>query len=261
MRAGLIALVVALSLAGCGETPRPFAPEGPGSTAIDAVALMGPRASLMVAPVQGLDAEDARGFAEAVAKELRRKDVAAFTRAGGRSSWLLQLAMAERGRVGWRLVDPTGRLTADGLAPPDPAALTAQVDVAMTQLARPAAVERRQAVRLGPVDGVDPEAARLLGLALTAELRRVGVPVAEAADALVLSGKVNRTDVGGGAEEVEIAWTVAQPDGEEVGTIGQSNRLPKGQIDGRWAAVAGVVAAGVADGILDIVDAVAASRK
>jgi hypothetical protein len=264
MRAHVSGVVLGLMLAGCGMLPRPFAPDAPAEsgTAVDAVALMGPRASLMVTPAEGLDAYSARGVAEGLAGELRKRDIAAFTRAGGRASWLLQLSAADPTRTTWRLVDPSGRIAAEGGGSQDPAALARQVETAVAGIGRPAPAERRLAVRLGPVDGVSAEAARLLGLALQAELRRAGVPVVLAgADALVLTGRVNRTDVGGGAEEIEIAWTVAQPDGGEIGTIGQSNRLPKGQIDSRWAAVAGAVATGLADGILDIVEAVEASRK
>lgn len=263
MRAHLT-LLLAFSLVACGQLPRPFAPDAPSEAggALDAVALMGPRGSLMVAPVEGLDPEGSRALAEATARELRKRDVAAFTRAGGRTSWLLQLAAPGPGQASWRLVDPGGKPVASGRGTADPLALAGQVEAAMATLqpAMPGAV--RQTVRLGPVAGVSPEAARYLGIALQAELKRAGVPVVEAdPGALLLSGNVKRTDVGGGAEEIEIAWVVAQPSGEEIGTIGQRNRLPKGQIDGRWPAVASAVAAGAVDGILDIVEAVEAARK
>lgn len=263
MRACLI-LPLALGLVACGQLPRPFAPDAPSEagSALDAVALMGPRASLMVAPVEGLDPDGSRALAEAMAKELRRRDVAAFTRGGGRTSWLLQLAAPAPGQASWRLVDPSGRTVGNGRGMADPPALASQVEAAMATLqpAMPAAV--RQTVRLGAVAGVSPEAARFLGIALQAELKRAGVPVVETdPEALLLSGNVKRTDVGGGNEEIEIAWVVAQPSGEEIGTIGQRNRVPKGQIDGRWPAVAGAVAAGAVDGILDIVEAVEAARR
>jgi len=263
MRACLT-LLLALALAACGQLPRPFAPEGPSEPggALDAVALMGPRASLMVAPVEGLDPDESRALAEAMAKELRKRDVAAFTRAGGRTSWLLQLTAPAPGHATWRLVDPSGRPVSHGRGTADPLVLAGQVESAMAALtpAMPGAV--RQAVRLGPVAGVSPEAARYLSTALQAELKRAGVPVVESGpEALLLSGNVKRTDVDGGNEEIEIAWTVAQPSGEEIGTIGQRNRLPKGQIDGRWPAVAGIIAVGASDGILDIVEAVEAARK
>jgi hypothetical protein len=263
MRAHLT-LLIALGLVACGQLPRPFAPDAPSEVggALDAVALMGPRGSLMVTPVEGLDPDDSRALAEAIARELRKRDVAAFTRAGGRTSWLLQMAVPSPGQATWRLVDPAGRPVSSGRGAANPLTLASQVETAMAALTPALPAATRQAVRFGPVAGVGPEAARFLGMALQAELKRAGIPVVEAGpEALLLNGNVKRTDIGDGSEEIEINWTVAQPSGEEIGTIGQRNRLPKGQIDGRWPAVAGVVAIGAADGILDIVEAVEAARK
>lgn len=264
MRAGVIGLVATLALAGCGDLPRPFAPENgtPPGGPIDAVALLGPRASLMVTPVEGLDAEVARGLADSVAQELRKRDILAFTRSGGRASWLLQLAAPTPGQTAWRLVDPSGLPAARGAANAEAKAIAAQVDTAITTLAPPVPMAQRQTVRLAGVQGVPQEAARLLTVALRREFRQAGIPVVEGAkDSLVLAGRVERTDLGPEGEEVRIAWTLAQPDGEEVGTVNQTNRMPKGQLDGRWPSIVGAVAAGAVDGLLDIIEAVEATRR
>jgi len=216
----------------------------------------------MVTPVEGLEAEPSRGFAEAVARELRKRDVLAFTRSGGRASWLLQLAAPSAGQTTWRLVDPSGMQAARGAAEAEPKALAAQVDGAIATLAPPVPAAQRQSVRLAGVQGIPPEAARLLTQALRSEFRQAGVPVLESGkDSLVLAGRVERTDLGAGGEEVRIAWTLTQSDGEEVGTVNQTNRLPKGQMEGRWPSIAAAVAAGAVDGLLDIIEAVEATRR
>lgn len=264
MRHDVIVIGMLAVLAGCGDLPRPFAPEDPiqAGAPIDAVALLGPRASLMVTPVEGMDLEHSRGLADGVAQELRKRDILAFTRSGGRASWLLQLAAPGPGETTWRLIDPGGRPAAAGKAASTATSLAQQVDAAIANLAPAIPTAVRQSVRLGAVEGVAPEAARLLSVAMRAELKRVGVPVVESGnDSLILRGKIQRTDLGADGEEVQIAWTLAQPDGEEVGTVGQSNRLPRGQLDGRWPAIVGVVAAGAVDGLLDIVEAVEAQRR
>ena len=140
--------------------------------------------------------------------------------------------------------------------------MAAQVETAITTLAPPVPMAQRQAVRLGGVQGVSPEAARLLTLALRSEFRQAGIPVVETVkDSLVLAGKIERSDLGAEGEEVRIAWTLAQPDGEQVGTVNQTNRLPKGQLEGRWPSIVGAVAAGAVDGLLDIIEAVEATRR
>ena len=252
MRAHLIG-VLAL-LAGCGALPRPFQPESMVVGA-DPVARLGPRASLMVAPIAGLPPEPARGQAEAVARELRRRDVVASSRAGGRASWLLQVESLGPERYRWRLIDPQGREeAAGGPVAGNAAQLATAVDQAMEGLGG-APGRQRQGVRLLAVEGLPAEADRVLRLAMKAELRRLGIPVVEEGeDALALRGKVSRS-AAGAEEELAIAWTVATPAGEDIASVNQQNRLPKGQIDGRWASIAGAVAAGAVEDIAGVVQA------
>jgi len=263
MRPHLIGFALLVLLAACQPLPRPFAPEGgpEAGAPINALSLLGPRASLMVAPVEGMEPDASRALTEAVAEELRRHDVVAFTRSGGRASWLLQLAETGPGRVGWRLVDPSGRLIAKGGPTAVSAAVIAgQVDAAAAEITPAAPAGQRASIRLTRVEGVSADADRLLGIALKAELRRVGIAVAERDDSLVLKGRIDRKDLGAEGEEVKIAWTVEQPNGQEIATIGQNNRLPRGAIDNRWPAIVGAVAAGAVDGIKDIVEAVETAR-
>ena len=111
---------------------------------------------------------------------------------------------------------------------------------------------------VGEVAGAPGDGNTRLRAAIEQLVPRTGLVLAPkaTADTLVLTGKVTLDPVRDGAQNVEIAWTVRDPFGAEVGTIAQASPVAAGSLDENWgllaneAALAGVV--GIAEMIRQI---------
>lgn len=62
-------------------------------------------------------------------------------------------------------------------------------------------------------------------------------------------------------ERVALAWRVVQPDGTLLGTIDQSNDIPKGLLNGAWGPIALDIAAGAVAGVGDLLAQSGATRN
>jgi len=53
-------------------------------------------------------------------------------------------------------------------------------------------------------------------------------------------------------QSITVDWTVLTPDGTRVGTVSQSNVVPRGELDGAWVELAQVVAVNGAHGVVSL---------
>lgn len=276
--------VLLILLAGCQPLPRPFA--GAGSAPNNLLDLAG-SGGIVVRPVAGEPAASDGRFAAAVAAALRDAGIPAATEGGNGASLTLEgraVGPAIRDGAGptsldltlyWALTGPDGRdagrdeqrltVPAGAWQGGDPALFAFVAEKAAQRIARlvqgdvaPAAPPR-PAVKLvvWPVDGAPGDGGPALTGAIKAALRRSGLalrPVADD-DTLVLLGSVHRAPVANGQERVSIRWTLIRPDGHEVGSVDQENRVPTGRLDGSWGPVALAIAENAAPGIQALVEA------
>ncbi len=170
--------------------------------------------------------------------------------------WTLQTQQHEIvGRVTQPLEKATGE-PAD-LAEPKAFARTAHALASLIRDDEPVEVAPPP-VHVAAVAGAPGDGNSRLRAAMEQLLPRTGLKLAPRATAetLVLTGTVKLDPVRDGAQNVEIAWTVKDPFGVEVGTIAQASPVAAGSLDGNWglvaneAALAGVV--GIAEMIRQI---------
>ena len=72
-------------------------------------------------------------------------------------------------------------------------------------------------------------------------------------DALNIAGRVTLDKAIGSTQKVALAWTVTAPDGKDIGTIRQANKVPAGSLDNGWGQTAGYAAQAGAEGIFELV--------
>lgn len=282
----LLALVVAAPLSACGQLPRPFQPE---AKAIDLKALAA-RQTLYVLPASGIGPRGG-DFAIALAAALEAQGMRASTKGApgnrvvlsrgrldpiGRQAELalvtevtepdgtkLARAASELSVTpeSWEAGDP--RLLAD-LADATAASLAEQLAPApVLQVALPGFPGARVVVL--PISGAPGDGADSLPVALRAELEDREVPLAREPEPqdLLIAGRVEVEPDGPGTERATITWRLLEaappgapdPDnGREIGRVAQSNRIPAGQLDGRWGQIAVQVADYAADGLLQLID-------
>ncbi|WP_119166935.1 hypothetical protein [Algihabitans albus] len=133
-----------------------------------------------------------------------------------------------------------------------------------------------------PISGAPGDGADSLPTALRAELEDRDVPLARDPEPqdLLIAGRVEVQPDGPGAERATITWRLLeaaapadrgaaagatdseteQEIGQEIGRVAQSNRIPAGQLDGRWGQIARQVADYAADGLLQLIEQAAGGR-
>ena len=282
----LLALVVAAPLSACGQLPRPFQPE---AKAIDLKALAA-RQTLYVLPASGIGPRGG-DFAIALAAALEAQGMRASTKGapgnrvvlsrgrldpiGSQAELALVTEVTEPDGTklartaselsvtaeSWEAGDP--RLLAD-LADATAASLAEQLAPApVLQVALPGFPGARVVVL--PISGAPGDGADSLPVALRAELEDREVPLAREPEPqdLLIAGRVEVEPDGPGTERATITWRLLEaappgapdPDnGREIGRVAQSNRIPAGQLDGRWGQIAVQVADYAADGLLQLID-------
>lgn len=131
-----------------------------------------------------------------------------------------------------------------------------------------------------PISGAPGDGADSLPTALRAELEDRDVPLARDPEPqdLLVAGRVEVQPDGPGAERATITWRLlessagdatgagdsaatGQGTGREIGRVAQSNRIPAGQLDGRWGQIARQVADYAADGLLDLIEQAASDPR
>ena len=257
-------LALALVLAGCGEIPRPFAPEFKGETNRPLMPI--DRAGVVVMPVRGLP--DSIGFAGALTEQLRAEGIAAML-GGGNAASLVLHGQAEREGDGWRIdlnLDDAQGAALGSVAtwlPPGPpesrAAAIARTVVGLLDPQGTTAAAPKPAVVVGAVEGVPGDGGRALARALEFNLRRANVELAELPEKAthVISAIVMiappRGEPGREVRHVDVRWTVRAADRREIGEVRQANDVPAGEIDRNWAEIAYLVADAAVPGIANLV--------
>lgn len=278
MRLRFLVLGVAALAAACQPLARPFQP-GQKSLGTEQLSALGPRSGIVVAAPAGANAAVAALLPQRVAIALRDRQVPATAAADPHRRFALlsdiRTQPAASGTVQvavrWTLRDPTGSvltawdqaMSADGAAwrRADPLVIEAFAVVAAVELAaRIGSGEAGSAqaqgpgpvsLAIAPIFGAPGDGNGSLTRALMETLRLRGVEVT-ATDQNVtyfVSGGVTVTAVAGG-ERIDIVWGLLRADGQEVGTVDQSNVITPGTLDGAWGDVAYAIAEGAVDGIL-----------
>ncbi len=184
MRSLLYVTLLAVTLAGCGELPRPFQPEFKGET--NSLLMPADRAGLVVEPVAGLPGN--ASFAERLAESLRGEGIVAMTGHGNaRSLRLSGEASAVSG--GWdvhlTLNDARGVAlgtlvwTLPAETPPSQLAEMARAVGLVLYPDGPVPIVPKPSVSIGDVSGVPGEGGRALARALEFQLKRADVKLAD----------------------------------------------------------------------------------
>ena len=152
-----------------------------------------------------------------------------------------------------------GQIARQNAAKPAPRPQTAQATPASTNA--DSASSGAPAVALRPVEGAPGDGAEALNAALRHFLGRAGIQVVEENQnpIAIVAGKVSLSDLGVQQQEVRVDWTVLAPDGKRLGTVGQSNRIAAGRLNGAWGGIAFAVAENAVEGIGDLFEQLAPS--
>jgi hypothetical protein len=217
----------------------------------------------------------------ALADQLLKHDITASATAASRSGYRLDGRIEEgppqAGKatvtVYWQLHDPAGKIVTEHrtqLAGPVrdwEQGADAQVDllaaaganVLASLITESTPQEQRAGGRVrvavrkltgAPGDGNDSLAA-----SMTAVLKRADVELVDTggkAD-LNVDGAVS-IETKGNQQHVKIVWRVSRASGDQIGTVGQENDLPRGRLDGPWGDIAYNVALAAGGGIIQLVD-------
>jgi hypothetical protein len=110
----------------------------------------------------------------------------------------------------------------------------------------------RVAVR--KITGAPGDGAASLARAVTSVLRQQNLTIVEPGDKadFIIDGEVSLTPAGPAGQHVKIVWRVRDAGGAELGTVGQENDVPRGQLSGKWGDVAFAVATAAGDGLVQV---------
>jgi hypothetical protein len=254
-------------LAGCGEVPQPFRHEGINRLAAPAA----PR-GVTVRQVEGVPFAPA--LAEAMTKRLLDADVPATSREAA-GAYLIEGALgAEKGAyaIDWRLKAPDDQVPArfsqkipvDAWMAADSRLVGALAAEAVTMLSGPLhgelsaaelAARPRPTVRLVPPSGLPGDGDQALAAAMRRVLEGSGLVVQGGDGDYIVTGKATLAAGRPGEQALEVAWAVTTSTGAELGVAAQQGAVPKGRLDGAWGPLAEDIAAGGAEGVLQIVRA------
>jgi hypothetical protein len=273
------AVGIVLLIVGCGPVPQPFQP--PEWTKKHNDFLLAPlSAGVVVRGIEGPVGWVGDALTEAMAEALRERGIAAG------STWSNRLSLGLSGSgyqalhpdkppelvMTWTLIEPDGAIRGRReirLTPPDafweeptPAMFRDVAERNAEQVVSWIDPTRRERtpeiadtpslvvlpIESAPGDG-DTSLARAVDLALRAE--RIRIVEKDRAD-LIVTPRIEVAPAPDQSEDVKLSWIVSTPDGVEIGRVDQENRIPEGQLDGRWGAVAVAIADGAAQGIADL---------
>jgi len=273
-------LVLPLLLAGiaaCQPLPQPFQADS-RTKATDALIRPVGDASLFIPPVSGLPEGADATLADALAKELNEKDIAASATGRNRLTTVLSVRIEPRGGdAAWsweeRLPDGSlqpGETRALGLAPArlaagDPGAMKQAAVTMAAAIAEKLNAAIAEAVQVDdrPImlavrecEGAPGDGNRALRQAMREILILGGrnpLPDTAGAD-YVIGCRVNVWQDGPDSERVSIEWVLSGADGSRLGDVKQANRIPRGQLAGAWGKTAHIIAQGGWQGLSDILE-------
>jgi hypothetical protein len=277
----LIALAIILTLAGCGDFPRPFM-GNPGATA-RRLAVPPPPRLLVPAPGDALLTDAAsKQFADDLATALQNAEVPAVTDSPRTDDWRLVVHAVSRGATivpVYTVVDPRGADQGKTEGPPVPeadwsaataatltktatasapgiATLLTHIEAALMQADPNSLIYRAAHVMVAAVTGAPGDGDFSLTRAMRDKLSNLGPLVQdtpEGAD-FVLRGQVKMVPIPGNQERVEIQWLLFDAQQHDLGRIIQLNEIPAGSLNGFWGDVAVVVAQEAAAGVETVIE-------
>ncbi len=274
-----IAALVLIGLVACQPVPQPFAraPDAPDNPLLR----LEDRAGIVVLDVDGGPAAIARELPGATVKALHALNVPATTQsANTKSQFLIGQGETKSVRPGllevelaWELVGPKGasigRHVVTGTA--SDAAWNAGSDKLVRRFAEdsargvaafiqspplrgPKPIKTLRPLYITDVTGVSDEQGSVLRRALSVALRRLKLsvqPVKRERD-LVVVGRVSLGPAAAGRRRIEIAWSVREPDGAEIGNLKQANMIMSESMGEKWPELARMIAKAAAPGVVEV---------
>lgn len=275
----VIAALALVGLAACQPVPQPFAraPDAPENPLLR----LEDRAGIVVLDVDGAPAAVARELPGATVAALHALNVPATTRsANTKSRFLIGQAETKTLRPGllevelaWELVGPKGapigRHVVTGTA--SDASWNAGSDKLVRRFAeasargvaafiqsppshKPKPIAALRPLYVADVTGVSGEQGGVLRRAMAVALRRIELsvqPVKRKRD-LVIAGRVSLGPAAAGRRRIEIAWSVRESDGEEIGNLKQANMIAAKSMGEKWPELAKTIANAAAPGVVEI---------
>lgn len=260
-------LIAVAVLAACQPVPKPFSHgNAPPSELLKLTDAKG----ITVLPVTDRTGEPLEQLTGQMVKALQEQNIPATYGGKSRSSYLLLgnlssppappgltwTLQTQQGDELGKVVQPLGNLAGEtpklaksGTFERSAAALAALIqDDPPNETILPT-------VHIGEVAGAPGDGNSRLRAAMEQLLPRTGLELAPRADAdsLVVTGAVTLEPVRGGEQRVEIAWTVRDPYGIEVGSIAQARPVAAGSLDSNWGLIANEAALAGAVGIAEMV--------
>lgn len=276
-------LALALGMAGlavaCGSIPQPFRP--PEWAKKHNEFLLAPlSAGVVVRGIEGPVGWVGDALTKAMAEALRERGIAAG------STWSNRLSLGLSGSgyqrlhrdqrpelvMTWTLTEPGGaiRERREILVTPSDAfweAPTAAMfrDVAErnaeqiiswidpTRRERAPAIADTPTLAILPIESAPGDGAISLARAVDLALKAERIQIVGSDEArLIVTPRIEVASAPNQSEDVRLVWVVSTAEGVEIGRVDQENRIPAGQLDGRWGAVAVAIADGAAQGIADL---------
>lgn len=264
-------------IAACQPTPQPFASNDPATQ--HPLSAPGTQAGVLVRAVTG--APYPVRLAQAVSDAFTLQDMIATTGAANPASWLLT-AHAEatiihtspihrRLTIEWFLTDARNRsmkqysqtltVTAADWQAGTPHLIRTIAEKAVTALtpffadARAPTITPRtltfHEIIGAPGDG-DISLRRAIGFAM--KNRGFSLTESIADGGIVISGTVHVMHQGQAGDDITIIWTALAPDGTQLGTVEQQNRVPMGSLSGIWGVTALQIAQAAAPGLAQLLE-------
>ena len=260
----LIALAV---LAACQPVPKPFSH---GGAPPDELLRLSDAQGIKVLPVSDRAGEPLEQLTNQMVRALLEQNIPATYGGSGQSSFLLLgyfstppatpalvwTLQTQQGDVVGRVIQPLQTAVNEPVTSADPTAFTrsATALAALIQDEAPAAAAVPP-LHVGEVAGAPGDGNSRLRAAIEQLLPRTGLQMATqgVADSLILTGAVTVHSVRRGEQRVEIAWTVWDPFGVEVGTIAQARPVAAGSLDANWGLIANEAALAGAVGVAEMI--------
>lgn len=236
-----------MAVAGCGNLPRPFAPESKTVSPVD-----------FPPPADGagvvVDGARCPLSADALVAALRQREVPATAGPGNRGSMRLVCEGGAAGRY-W-LLTGAGNTRLGEIPHDSPDGVARRLLALIGRDAPPPSDTDRPALVVGPVVGAPGDGATALTRAMALALKGRGAALAREPDdtALLVMGSVVVTDRDPGSQFVEVIWELLSPDGVRLGVVSQENTVDAGALDGPWGPIAPVIASAAAEGVIELID-------
>lgn len=275
--------LAALTLAGCGDLPQPFA----GNPGRDALRLATPPPARLdiPAPTHALLADpQARAWAQALADLLLQKEVPAVAQPARKGDWSLAVDASLHGDQvvpTYRIVSPAGKVRESAAGTPVPADAWVSADPTLLKANAQLAAAQVSTMLTGiqaAVAQADPNSllnrpTRIWFTGVTGapgngnfELaRQMTVLLPDGHDTLQTIAKGADYTLGGhvtiskpdreanGVQHIEIVWTVQNAKGHEAGKATQLHDVPAHSLDGYWGDIAAAAAQEAATGVREVI--------